>query len=165
MPAIMFYSAYVNKTKVIEALQKEILKNLELALAAAQNTYDIATHEDSKAENKYDTRGLEASYLAGAQALRVSDLRDTLALIANFNAKVFSDSDKLALGALVELRSGFKQLWVLLMPKGGGQSAVCDSHPVQIVTPESPLGLQLIGKEVGDEFKISNRDYEVTAVF
>jgi transcription elongation GreA/GreB family factor len=155
----------VNKKSVLEALQKEIHRNLELALAAAQNTYDIATHEDSKAENKYDTRGLEASYLAGAQALRVADLRDTLALVANFNAKDFSDSDKLALGALVELHSGNKKIWVLLLQKGGGQSAVIDSKQVQIVTPESPLGLQLIGKEVGDEFKISNRDYEITAVF
>ena len=155
----------MNKKSVILALQKEILKNLELALAAAKNTYDIATHEDSKAENKYDTRGLEASYLAGAQALRVADLRDTAALISNFNAKDFTDSDKLALGALVELKSGNKQLWVLLLQKGGGQSTVCDSTSVQIVTPESPLGVQLIGKEVGDEFKISNRDYEIVAVF
>lgn len=155
----------MNKKNVVAELQKEILKNLELALSAAKNTYDIATHEDSKAENKYDTRGLEASYLAGAQALRVADLRDTLALITNFNAREFSDDDKLALGALVELHSGNKTIWALLLPKGGGQSVLFESQQVQIVTPESPLGLQLIGKTVGDEFLINSRPYEITAVF
>lgn len=155
----------MNKKYVVAALQKEVLKNLELALAAAKNTYDIATHEDSKAENKYDTRGLEASYLAGAQALRVADLRDTLALISNFNARDFSEDDKIALGALVELRSAKKVLWALLLPKGGGQSVQLESQQVQIVTPESPLGLLLIGKMVGEEFNISAREYEIAAVF
>lgn len=35
----------------------------------------MATHEDTKAENKYDTHGLEASYLARAQSERVLDLK------------------------------------------------------------------------------------------
>src|SRR5690606_41710128 len=42
-------------------------------LAAAQATREDATHEDNKAENKYDTRGLEASYLAEAQARQAEE--------------------------------------------------------------------------------------------
>ncbi|MCC2679989.1 MAG: hypothetical protein K0R29_2565, partial [Pseudobdellovibrio sp.] len=51
----------MKKALLFQALTAELTKNLELALTAAQATYDIATHEDNKAENKYDTRGLEAS--------------------------------------------------------------------------------------------------------
>lgn len=50
------------------ALIKKIVAQLEAELAlltkAARSAHAEATHESSKAENKYDTRGLEASYLA-----------------------------------------------------------------------------------------------------
>ena len=53
-------------------LLKEIVTSLEETLAllekAARASHAEATHESSKAENKYDTRGLEAAYLAGGQA-------------------------------------------------------------------------------------------------
>ena len=64
------------------ALLKQLAAKLEAELAtiraAAQATHAAATHPDAKAENKYDTRGLEASYLAGAQQERVAELEATL---------------------------------------------------------------------------------------
>lgn len=37
---------------------------------AAQIAHEAATHEENIAENKYDTLGLEAAYLATGQARR-----------------------------------------------------------------------------------------------
>lgn len=155
----------MNKKLIFEALKVEIEKNLKLALAAAQNTYSIATHEDSKAENKYDTRGLEASYLAGAQAERVVDLRDTLGSILNLGFKIFSSENKIALTALVKIQSESKTNWILLLPKGGGQSFKYDEKNIQVVTPESPLGQALIGRQTNDEIQINSRHYEITEVW
>ena len=52
------------------ARSDRILRLLDIA-----DLGEAATNEESKAENKYDTRGLEASYMAQAQSLRVSELK------------------------------------------------------------------------------------------
>lgn len=142
--------------------------NLQTAYDAAQSTYDIATNEESKAENKYDTRGLEASYLAGAQAERVADIKSTLASYENLVVRAFTDESKVALTALIEISSNGKNSLVFLMPKGGGQNIEFEKQQIQVITPNSPLGKNLIGKEVGDIFQISAadklRDYEILKI-
>ena len=64
----------VDKGKLVEALVAQLQKDLEVLNQAAVATYQGAIHADSRAEDQYDTRGLEASYLAGAQAKRVAEL-------------------------------------------------------------------------------------------
>lgn len=155
----------MDKALLFKKLIGEIEKNLHLALNAAQNTYDIATHEENKAENKYDTRGLEASYLAGAQAERVRDLRETLTMVSTLAIKHFDSATKIALTALVQISSEEKDLWVLLLPKGGGQSFTFDKKQIQVITPESPLGRNLIGKQVEDEVQVKDKFYQVTQVY
>lgn len=141
---------------------------MQAAYDAAQSTYDIATNEESKAENKYDTRGLEASYLAGAQAERVADIKATLASYENLNIRTFTEDSKIALTALVEICSNGKNSLVLLMPKGGGQNIEFEKQQIQVITPMSPLGKNLIGKEIGDVIQISAgdkmRDYEILKI-
>lgn len=158
----------MNKKKLISELIEIVKKNLQAAIAAAQNTYDDATNEESKAENKYDTRGLEASYLAGAQAERVADIKMTLASYESVVIRNFNADSKIALTALVEISNSEKSTWILLMPKGGGQILNFDGMQIQVITPESPLGKNLTGKEVGDIVQISagdkSREYEVVRV-
>lgn len=158
----------MDKKKLISELIEIVKKNLQAAIEAAQNTYDDATNEESKAENKYDTRGLEASYLAGAQAERVADIKITLASYESVVIRSFNEDSKIALTALVEISNNEKSTWILLMPKGGGQILNFDGMQIQVITPESPLGKNLTGKEVGDIVQISagdkSREYEVIRV-
>lgn len=155
----------MNKSKLFLELKNELKKNLELAVLAAQNTYDIATHEENKAENKYDTRGLEASYLAGAQAQRVLDLKDTYQIVSGFKVSEFTNKSKIALSALVELEADSKKLWLLLLPKGGGHNFFFENKKIQVITPESPLGALLIGRDIGDEFDFNGKTYEIILLF
>lgn len=158
----------MNKNALIRKLIDITKLNLQAAFDAAQSTYDIATNEESKAENKYDTRGLEASYLAGAQAERVADIKATLASYENLNIRTFTEDSKIALTALVEICSNGKNSLVLLMPKGGGQNIAFENQQIQVITPSSPLGKNLIGKEIGDVIQISAsdklRDYEILKI-
>ena len=158
----------MNKNALIRKLIEITKSNLQVAYDAAQSTYDIATNEESKAENKYDTRGLEASYLAGAQAERVADIKATLASYENLNIRTFTEDSKIALTALVEICSNGKNSLVLLMPKGGGQNIEFENQQIQVITPASPLGKNLIGKEIGDVIQISAgdkmRDYEILKI-
>ena len=62
------------------ALRSSILRQLEADLAlqtrAALTSRDEATSEESKAQNKYDTRGQEAAYLAEGQARLVAEIHE-----------------------------------------------------------------------------------------
>lgn len=154
----------MNKALLFQNLKKEIDTQLMQAVESAQNTIEAATHEESKPENKYDTRGLEASYLARAQSERVLDLKALRNGIESLKVRDFSDNQKIALTALVSLESAGKILWVLLLPKGGGQSFQYEDRTVKVITPESPLGAMLVGKSVDDVVQIRNTEYSVVEV-
>src|SRR6202161_599026 len=86
--------------KQIIAVLTEILSILE---KAARASHAEATHESSKAENKYDTRGLEAAYLAGGQARQAREILDSLKLYEKMTARDFAADEPIDIGALVEL--------------------------------------------------------------
>lgn len=54
----------MNKQDVLQRIIDKLNIDLDIAERAAQTAYETATHEENIAENKYDTLGLEASYLA-----------------------------------------------------------------------------------------------------
>ena len=65
----------MNKQTVHQLILDKLKIDLDIAERAAQTAYETATHEENIAENKYDTLGLEASYLAAGQARRVEEIR------------------------------------------------------------------------------------------
>lgn len=154
----------MNKNKLFETLKNEVELQLKLAAEAAQNTKDAATHEENKPENKYDTRGLEASYLARAQIERVMDLKGLRNGLQSMKIRDFKDSDRIALTAVIQLQSQEKSFWVLLLPQGGGQSVSFEGITYKVITPESPLGSQLVGKLVDDVVEIKDVEYEILSV-
>lgn len=150
--------------KIIDKAEAE-----RTALAeAARNTYEAATHEESEAEDQYDTRGLEASYLAGAQAKRVHDLEQFITMLKFLQPKKFSAKEPISSTALIELDHEGKTVWAFLLPQGGGMSVEFDGYHVQIVTPRSPLGEALITRHAGDLALVDTGketlEYEIIAV-
>ena len=73
----------MNKHAVHQLILEKLSVDLDIAQRAAQTAYETATHEENIAENKYDTLGLEASYLAAGQAKRVEEIKQALALCQN----------------------------------------------------------------------------------
>jgi transcription elongation GreA/GreB family factor len=73
---------------------------------------------------------------------------------SNLSLRDFNGSAA-ALGALVELsdQSGVIQHRFLIGPGGAGMSVSDAGKTYKVITPSSPLGQQLIGKEEGDEIK------------
>lgn len=146
----------MTKRDLVKIFASHLQEELEALTAAAKATYEAATHEESKPENEYDTRGLEASYLAGAQAKRVSEIREVLSQFQKLEFKDFSSTDPILSTALVEVVIDGKKTTLILMPKGGGVTLRLDGVAVQIVTPNSLLGEAILGARVGDEV-----EYEV----
>jgi transcription elongation GreA/GreB family factor len=158
-----------NKRKVIEQILSKLTQEFEKIDEAARAAHEAATHEESAAEDKHDTRGLEASYLAGAQANRAAELKHLISVFRLFEPREFNSGESVAPGALVELELNGKRSLVLLMTEGGGVSVQCEGRSIQVITPHSPLGEELLGKRLGDSVELETqktvREYEVVGVF
>ncbi len=159
----------MDKNKLLAIIIDQLEKDRIALIEATQATYEAATHEESKPENEYDTRGLEASYLAGAQSKRVGEIEEALSIFKHIVLKDFSKNDPLAPTAAAELESDGKTLYVFLMPKAGGIAIKHDNKLIQVVTGTSPLGEALLGQKVGGVVVVETgkqeREYEILNVW
>ena len=140
----------MNKRAIIKKIAAKLAGELEVYFRAAQFARAEATHEQNKAEHKYDTRGLEASYLARGQSKQAAELEAAIAEFAKLDARPFAESQAIGLGALVELEHGGESSWYFLGPRAGGTEVIHDHKEILVITPQSPLGAQLLGRKPGD---------------
>ncbi|NWB27250.1 GreA/GreB family elongation factor [Pseudomonas gingeri] len=155
------------------ALHQRIIDTLAIDLdvlqRAAQTAYEAATHEENIAENKYDTLGLEASYLATGQARRVEEIRQALKQCRELPLRPYDDSAGIQLGALLtlEAENGSEQR-LFLAPDAAGLKIDWEGRTITVISPRSPLGQALLGKLDGDKVQISvgavRQTYTVTEV-
>ena len=144
----------MNKTKLWSLLVHEIERELEVMKDSLASTTDGVTHSEAKQEGKYDTRGLEASYLAGGQQRRVVDLENTLTYFKTLKEAMVSPFETAAFGALIEVEIDNKKHFYFMSRLGGGIRVTMDDIEVQVITHESPIGSEVIGLEENDSFEI-----------
>jgi transcription elongation GreA/GreB family factor len=140
-------------------LQQQVLKRLAEDLLqveqAVRAAHESATHEENVAENKYDTLGLEAAYLATGHVRRAEAIRQALADWRQFRPHPYDARKGIQLGALVCLvDSDDKHHHLFLGPDGGSMKLVSGTQPVQVISSEAPLGSAMLGKCEGDEVSI-----------
>ncbi len=140
----------MNKSDLREAILRELRQELARQTSAAQLARDEAISEESRAENKWDTHSQEAAYLAEGQARLAAEIGGNIEFYAGLPLPDFAADAPIALGALVELEARGKHAWYFLGPRAGGLALVADTRTILVVTPQSPLGRQLIGKRTGD---------------
>ena len=134
-----------------QRLQQQVIQLLEndlaAAIRAAQTAHEAATHEENIAENKYDTLGLEAAYLATGQARRAEAIRQALVHWRLFCPQPYSASQGIQLGALVcLLGADEKQQQIFLGPEGGNMKLLIGAETIQVISTQAPLGKALLGK-------------------
>lgn len=141
----------IDKAALKAELVAQLTAALEIAQAAHAAAVEGATSDEARPENDKDTRGLEQSYLARGQALRVAELEAAVADTTALAPRAFTSQDRVALGALVSVDEDDAQHRFFLVPHGGGSLL---SGGVQVVTPSSPLGRALLGAREGDEVEV-----------
>ena len=137
--------------KIIATLQAE----LETYIRAAKASHAEATAEENRAENKYDTRGLEASYLAAGQANKIVELEESIAAFGELQNRRFGSDEGIEVGALIEISQDGDHAHYFIGPSAGGTEVTCDKHEVLVITPQSPLGTQLQGQQQGDRLELT----------
>jgi len=96
---------YPRKENILQKLKENLEQELTQCEAAAKSTRELATQDDLKQEGKYDTRAIEASYLAGAQQKRVDEIKMEIQLLDELDLK---KSSTIQMGSLVELEYNLK---------------------------------------------------------
>ena len=138
---------------------------LQLESAAKANK-EFATDQEFKAESKYDTRSLEASYLASAEAKRVEDLKLEIQMLEDIDLKYAEKSEEICIGSLIHLRFSGQDRVYFLIPTSGGTLLQIAGQSILVVSVFSPLGDAVLGLKAGDQFEIETpketRSYEVT---
>jgi transcription elongation GreA/GreB family factor len=158
----------MNKRALIKKIIARLTDELEVYFRAAQASRAEATHEQSKAENKYDTRGLEASYLARGQSRQAAEIQGAIAAFEKLDARKFGAGEPIDVGAFVELEFDGEKTAYFIGPRSGGTEVLHEKREVLVITPQSPLGEQLLGRKQGDVLKLKlagdQNQYRVTAV-
>lgn len=156
----------MSKRALIQKIIAQLTGELGIYFRAAQNSRAEATHEQSKADNKYDTRGLEASYLARGQSKQAAELEATIAEFEKLEARKFAVGEGISIGALVELRTDGETSFYFIGPRAGGTEVTHDKKEILVITPQSPLGAQLMEKKQGDKptLKIAGRKQKAQVV-
>ena len=140
----------MNKQDVLDQILSVLSTELASLTRAAQGAFAAATDPDSRAENKYDTRTLEASYVARGQAQRVAELQEAVRAFGALSGSALEPGAAITLGALVSLETPEERAHYFLGPFAGGTEIVHEGKEIVIITPASALGQKLIGRREGE---------------
>ncbi len=147
---------FMDKRAVVSLIIDHLLAELETVAGAEREAREAATHEDTRAEDKYDTRATESSYLADGQARLAAELREAIEQYRVLSVREFQEGEPIALTALVELRQqSFRDLY-FIGPRNGGIVVRQDGVEVMVITPQSPLGRALLGRRSGEQVRLEN---------
>lgn len=158
----------MDKAEIIQQIIVQLSLDLEVLFTAARSAHEAATHEENQPDNKYDTLALEASYVAQGQANRAQEIRRSLDLYRQLHT-VAADCGTIRLASLVTLEDGEGATrQVFIGPAEGGLKISSHGEEVVVITPGSPLGRELLGRNSGDTVVIEAgagcTEYEIVAI-
>lgn len=145
----VFFPQRVNKSDLRDAILEKLRADLAQQTAAALLARDEAISEESRPENKYDMHSQEAAYLAEGQARLAKEIAQSIEVYTSLPLPEFPDGATIALGAVVKL-SGSPDFAYLVGPRAGGLEVKVAGRDVLVITPQSPLGRELVGRRAGD---------------
>lgn len=143
--------APVKKTEVRDTILHQLRQELARQTNAAELSRDEAISEESRAENKWDTHSQEAAYLAEGQARLAAEIGESLQLYSTLPLVDFAPDAPIATGAIVEIEAaGGRRTLYFIGPRAGGLELDVAGRTLLVLTPQSPLGRQLVGRREGE---------------
>jgi transcription elongation GreA/GreB family factor len=158
----------INRAGLLEQIINHLEDSLKLNIDAAEQAHETATHSENVAENRYDTLGLEAAYLAHGQSQRV--VAGEVDIVSFKALRDLPLSESIAMGSLVALADEDDRPQLLFIgPAAGGLKLVIDQNEIVVITPSAPLGQALMGHFVHEEIEFSaagkTNVFDITAIY
>jgi len=145
----------INKKDLVSLIIDELKKELNQAVSAANEAHAAAVDDQSVAETQYDTLAIEASYLAEGQSRRVQECQTAINCYQALIINDFDANSVIGLSALVQLdKDSHAQHWFFIGPAAGGLRCQLSQQNITVITPQSPMGLALIGKFQDDDIEV-----------
>jgi len=135
----------IDKKRLLATLRDLVQREYDNVREAQEAAQEGATHEETRAEDPKDTRAIEAQYIARGLAERVEELQRAVQALTHL---------PLSLTAVIGASMGDEEKIYFLVPVAGGETIKLNGQVVQTLTPQSPLGAQLVGKEIDDEIEL-----------
>ena len=154
----------IDKRVALEALLARMQAELDSLTTSQTAAQEGAVHEETRQEDPKDTRAIEAQYLARGLAERVEARREEVARIRHLAARAGTGTEVVEVPALVAVDADPEgERLFLIVPCAGGESLEVCGRSIRTVTPASPVGQALIGREVGDEVLLGRADRQTAA--
>ena len=148
-----------NKNQLIALILDELINKHQQAIDAANDAHAAAVDDQSVAETQYDTLAIEASYLAEGQSRRVIEFQHAIDAYKALNTKLstveFNKNGVISLGTLVQLSADLIcNSWFFIGPAAAGFRCQLGTKSITVITPESPMGMALLGKQQDDDITV-----------
>ena len=153
-----------DKSELFQMVLENLRGRLNILVESALTAKEASTNEESKAENKYDTRGLEASYLASGQARRAQELKEKIFNTEKVELRNFGPDDSINVSAYVHIQVNEDQEQYIFILPAGGIEVEFRGKKIRTLSIDAPLGQQLYGMREGDDFDFQGRFFEILAV-
>ena len=154
------------KVKIVEFLENKLKNELQAIADIAENSKKEATHSDMKPESKYDTRAIEASYLAGAQAKRVFEIIRDLDELQSL--EIEKTHEQASIGSVLTLDYNNFESHYFISPTTGGFFVQIENKSYMILGINSPIAQASIGLQAGESFEVETpkeiREYTITGL-
>ena len=144
----------MQKKIIIKSLIDAVIKELDSIKLAAQTTKDHRQSDDLRSEGKYDTRSIEAGYLAVGQMQRLEELKLELQMLEEIPCRDFPPTDQIGIGALVEIEFNNQSRHYFISPTAGGTMLRIGDETVLVISVFSPIGNQVIDLKKCDTFEL-----------
>lgn len=163
----------IDKSHFVHELRRHFETQLGNARKQSHDALEAAANIATENEKREDSRTmLEFGSLSTGQRLRAQRARDELELLNHFMKQGLANYNRkspIGLGALVDVRTNEdEERTFFLLPVGAGTELTGPGGDgfVQVITPQSPVGKQLLGRRVGESVDVTIRDdtYEWTLV-
>ena len=166
----------LDKMHFVEQLARVLKESEAVAERAEQEAREAARCVATESEKKEDGRAaIEFGSLATAQAARTRKAQQELKQLAAFSQRALPRFDRkspVGLGAIVDIaienERGKQERTFILLPVGAGAELPGPGGDgyISVITPASPVGKALLGRQAGDTFEviIKNEAHEWTVV-
>lgn len=137
----------IKKKLILQVIEKLEADRAALVRAASE-AHDGATNSEVKQEGKYDTRGIEAGYLAHGQSIRASEIKQSILGLREL-LKVVDDSEDSAtvgVGSIIEFEKNGVAENYFILPNTGGIKITLGKTTYTCISIHSPLAQKIIAE-------------------
>ena len=149
-----------DKQDVLEHIIGKVHDTTKTAQDSAMRARQAAIDAPGRNQSRYDCTKEEQSYLADALNIRGEQLSREALILRRLHLP--SNPERVDVGSLIYTADTFGLNYYFILPNSGGETVeMNDGKEVMVMTPESPLAREMIGKRKGDAFLFKGNVYTV----